>query len=496
MPVSAIETLMQIATPPRAVEPPAPKPGGNSFAPALEKAYTAEKPREAAAPANEEDELESTADAPADSEDAADERAEETAEVSDKAPAEETEQTGESDEESPDDEVEISELASTVVAAGEAQAAAAAQQQAAATETLGESQAAGPAGEGAEGKEQEVAKTPSDADANADGADQTELAAQIRAKAEEEAEGDPKAGKRQSKAKAAKAGEPDVTEVQVKTKPALADGAAVENTGHIAPKADAEKPEITELEAGSQTDSKEGESKSSRSESVAQLKLPPIEQTAELTAAIERHMAAIEQTATGAVEATSSNASATEAVAAAPSQQRTAATLDRLAAASMRRGDNASSAEGGPTIDRPRFLQRVEGALRAAQQRDGRVQVRLAPPELGSLRIELSVQNGAMTAKLEAETPAARTALLDNLPALRDRLAEQNIRVEKFDVDIRRDSQGSGGQGNLPDNTGDRQEQGSHRRQHHPAQPQVKTPTPRAARTAAPASDAGLDVRI
>jgi flagellar hook-length control protein FliK len=34
--------------------------------------------------------------------------------------------------------------------------------------------------------------------------------------------------------------------------------------------------------------------------------------------------------------------------------------------------------------------------------------------------------------------------LLDHLPALRDRLAEQNIRVERFDVDVRQEQQSGG----------------------------------------------------
>jgi flagellar hook-length control protein FliK len=33
--------------------------------------------------------------------------------------------------------------------------------------------------------------------------------------------------------------------------------------------------------------------------------------------------------------------------------------------------------------------------------------------------------------------------LLDHLPALRDRLAEQNIRIERFDVDVQRDNGGA-----------------------------------------------------
>jgi len=108
----------------------------------------------------------------------------------------------------------------------------------------------------------------------------------------------------------------------------------------------------------------------------------------------------------------------------------------------------ATSSEAGktetseaPTVDRARFVQRVGGAIRAAQQNDGQIQLRLSPPELGTLRIDITVNKGVLTAKLEVENSAARTVLLDNLPALRERLAEQEIRIEKFDVDVRRDGQ-------------------------------------------------------
>jgi len=100
-----------------------------------------------------------------------------------------------------------------------------------------------------------------------------------------------------------------------------------------------------------------------------------------------------------------------------------------------------SSARGQETsgpgqVDRVRFVQRVAGAFQAAGGRGGSVRLRLHPPELGSLLLEVSVKGGSMTARLEVETNAARTMLLDNLPALRDRLAEQEIRVGRFDVDL------------------------------------------------------------
>ena len=108
------------------------------------------------------------------------------------------------------------------------------------------------------------------------------------------------------------------------------------------------------------------------------------------------------------------------------------------------RTGRGATADQTPRIDATRFVGRVAKAVQTANERGGPLQLRLSPPELGSLRLELNVQNGVMTAALETETPAARQVLLDHLPALRERLAEQNIRIERFDVDVRQE--GSGGQ--------------------------------------------------
>jgi flagellar hook-length control protein FliK len=60
------------------------------------------------------------------------------------------------------------------------------------------------------------------------------------------------------------------------------------------------------------------------------------------------------------------------------------------------------------------------------------------------------VKDGVMSAALETDNAIARRVLLDHLPALRDRLAEQNIRVERFDVDVRQEN--SSGQANARGN--------------------------------------------
>jgi flagellar hook-length control protein FliK len=96
--------------------------------------------------------------------------------------------------------------------------------------------------------------------------------------------------------------------------------------------------------------------------------------------------------------------------------------------------------------DRVRFVQRVEQVFQDLDGQGGNVRLRLSPPELGSLHIEISVAKGEMTARVQAETPAARNILLDNLPALRERLAQHDIKVQSFDVDLM--DRSSGGMSN------------------------------------------------
>jgi flagellar hook-length control protein FliK len=88
------------------------------------------------------------------------------------------------------------------------------------------------------------------------------------------------------------------------------------------------------------------------------------------------------------------------------------------------------------------LVRRVAGALHAAPQQGGTLRLRLRPPELGSLRLEVTVEQGSLSARIEAETQMARNVLLDALPQLRDRLAEHGVRVEQFQIDVGRDDTG------------------------------------------------------
>jgi flagellar hook-length control protein FliK len=110
------------------------------------------------------------------------------------------------------------------------------------------------------------------------------------------------------------------------------------------------------------------------------------------------------------------------------------------AAASTARDRGSAAAAAGhdtsPHVVRAQFVQRVERAFAAMGNREGTVRLKLSPPELGVLKLEIGIRNGVMKARVEAETLAAKTLLLDNLPSLRDRLAEQNIHVQQFDVEL------------------------------------------------------------
>ncbi|MBC8354142.1 MAG: flagellar hook-length control protein FliK [Planctomycetes bacterium] len=94
------------------------------------------------------------------------------------------------------------------------------------------------------------------------------------------------------------------------------------------------------------------------------------------------------------------------------------------------RGLNISDA------DQSRFVDRVARAVQATGDRGGTLRLRLSPPELGSLTLEVKVQSGVVSARVEADSSAARSLLLENLPLLRERLAEQGMRVDQFDVDL------------------------------------------------------------
>ena len=105
-------------------------------------------------------------------------------------------------------------------------------------------------------------------------------------------------------------------------------------------------------------------------------------------------------------------------------------------------GSAISAAMGEPAADlaRPSLDPAPTGRLAAkgidilSNQRGGAITMRLEPPALGQLRIELQISQGAVVADFTAATPEARVLLEANLGMLRERLESQGLAVERMTV--------------------------------------------------------------
>ena len=103
---------------------------------------------------------------------------------------------------------------------------------------------------------------------------------------------------------------------------------------------------------------------------------------------------------------------------------------------------SAAEAEGQiDTAARVRLIQRVSRAFQQLGASGGIVRMKLAPAELGSIRIEMRVQDRQVEARVVAESEAASQLLRDHLAELRQRLESQGLRVERFDVRTEADAE-------------------------------------------------------
>ena len=101
-----------------------------------------------------------------------------------------------------------------------------------------------------------------------------------------------------------------------------------------------------------------------------------------------------------------------------------------------------------------KLVQRVLRGIEQLGNGGGQVRIRLHPPELGTLQMTLKFEATQVTAQFEVENRVARDALLGNSQVLKDRLKEQGLEVQKFEVEVRSDVNDS-----LNSSAGDRQGQ-------------------------------------
>jgi flagellar hook-length control protein FliK len=101
----------------------------------------------------------------------------------------------------------------------------------------------------------------------------------------------------------------------------------------------------------------------------------------------------------------------------------------------------AKSQAPGDSVDltqqeRVRLVQRVARSFSRIGPEGGQINLRLHPPQLGSLNVQVRLEGRSMTANLTTESSAARDVILESLPVLRSRLAEQGFEIAHFQVDV------------------------------------------------------------
>jgi flagellar hook-length control protein FliK len=114
------------------------------------------------------------------------------------------------------------------------------------------------------------------------------------------------------------------------------------------------------------------------------------------------------------------------------------------------RGASATAGSTGTRLTQYQETKLVQRVLRGMEQLSnggGQVRLRLHPPELGSLQMSLRIEGNTVFAEMKVETTAARDALMKNLPVLKDRLAEQGMQVQNFDVQTDSNFDGGNSQG-------------------------------------------------
>jgi len=103
------------------------------------------------------------------------------------------------------------------------------------------------------------------------------------------------------------------------------------------------------------------------------------------------------------------------------------------------RGAKTSSSD---IVARVKLIQRVSKAFQHLGADGGSVRIRLAPAELGSVRVEMQVHERRVKARVVAENESASTALREHLHDLRARLESFGMQVERLEVETETSDRG------------------------------------------------------
>ncbi len=119
-----------------------------------------------------------------------------------------------------------------------------------------------------------------------------------------------------------------------------------------------------------------------------------------------------------------------------------------VAAASGARGGSPKAGPRGAEPATPaETVDRIVQAAQLLKTRGAtRLRLRLNPPNLGGLRVDLSVRQGVLQGKIQAENPAARDLLVAQLDRLKAALEAQGLQVGEFQVGVDQSFQQASGE--------------------------------------------------
>lgn len=113
------------------------------------------------------------------------------------------------------------------------------------------------------------------------------------------------------------------------------------------------------------------------------------------------------------------------------------ATAEPIVTPASETSPSAVDAESSETLARFDNAKRVADAVvRAATTGPRELRIRLNPPELGTLQVEIRQRDGGIVARLQVDNSTAQRAVLDQLPALSEQLSGRGHQVERIDVQL------------------------------------------------------------
>ncbi len=99
------------------------------------------------------------------------------------------------------------------------------------------------------------------------------------------------------------------------------------------------------------------------------------------------------------------------------------------------------SENGGSTNNNQRFSRQMQNIIENAKvvvkdSRNGSFTVRLHPKQLGTVNVNLGLEQGVINGKFFVENHEARDLLMDNLHLIREQLEEAGINIGEFEVNV------------------------------------------------------------